>query len=318
MRSFAGKLAVVTGGGHGMGREIAVQLAREGCAVAMCDIAAEPMAETSRLCADAAPGEVRFTSHLCDVASEDEVRAFRDAVAAQHDTDHVDLLFNNAGVAGGGSFVAGDRAEWERTFGICWGGVYNCTRHFLPMLVASDEAVLVNTSSVNGFWASMGPAIPHTAYSAAKFAVKGFTEALITDLRINAPHVRVALVMPGHIGTEIVANTLRMHGDGANAIVQIRARMKQMGMDTDSLSDETIRQFVQQRAVDFRDNAPLSAADAAKIILDGVREGSWRILVGKDAAALDAMVRAEPENAYESDFARRYQAAGHFGPLIVE
>ncbi len=275
------------------------------------------MGETRDLCEKAAAGGARTTTHECDVADEAQVRAFRDAVARAHG-EKLNLLFNNAGIAGGGSFVAGDRAEWERTFGICWGGVYNCTRHFLPMLIASDEAVLVNTSSVNGFWASMGPSIPHTAYSAAKFAVKGFSEALVTDLRINAPHVKVAVVMPGHIGTEIVANTFRMHGDGANAISQIRTRMKQMGMDTDSVSDDTIRQFVQQRATDFRDNAPLSAAGAAKIILDGVRAERWRILVGKDAEALDGMVRAEAENAYEADFARRYQQAGHFGPLIVE
>jgi hypothetical protein len=78
--------------------------------------------------------------------------------------------------------------EWERTFNICWGGVYNCTRAFLPLLQHAEEGHIVNTSSINGFWASVGPRIPHTAYSAAKFAVKGFTEALITDLRINAPH----------------------------------------------------------------------------------------------------------------------------------
>lgn len=317
MKSFAKKVAVVTGGGTGMGRELAVQLVSEGCSVAICDISVERMGETRDLCEKAAAGGARTTTHECDVADEAQVRAFRDAVAREHG-EKLNLLFNNAGIAGGGSFVAGDRAEWERTFGICWGGVYNCTRHFLPMLIASDEAVLVNTSSVNGFWASMGPSIPHTAYSAAKFAVKGFSEALVTDLRINAPHVKVAVVMPGHIGTEIVANTFRMHGDGANAISQIRTRMKQMGMDTDSVSDDTIRQFVQQRATDFRDNAPLSAAGAAKIILDGVRAERWRILVGKDAEALDGMVRAEAENAYEADFARRYQQAGHFGPLIVE
>src|SRR5204862_7980611 len=89
-----------------------------------------------------------------------------------------------------------------------------CTRAFAPLLVASDAGYLVNTSSVNGFWASLGPGIPHTAYSAAKFAVKGFTEALITDFRINAPHVKVAVVMPGHIGTDIVTNSMRVHGGG--------------------------------------------------------------------------------------------------------
>jgi NAD(P)-dependent dehydrogenase (short-subunit alcohol dehydrogenase family) len=114
------------------------------------------------------------------------------------------MLFNNAGIGGGGSFLVDDRAEWERTFGVCWFGVYYCSRAFMPLLVASDEGYIVNTSSVNGFWASLGPNIAHTAYSAAKFAVKGFSEALINDLRVNAPHVKVAVVMPGHIGVHCV------------------------------------------------------------------------------------------------------------------
>src|SRR5207249_4408893 len=108
-----------------------------------------------------------------------------------------------------------DRAEWERTFGVDWWGVYYCSRAFVPLLIASDEGCLVNTSSVNGFWASLGPQVPHTAYSAAKFAVKGFTEALITDFRMNAPHVKAAVVMPGHIGTDIFNNSRRVHGQPA-------------------------------------------------------------------------------------------------------
>ena len=89
------------------------------------------------------------------------------------------LLFNNAGIGGGGSFLKADRAEWDRTFAIDWGGVYCCARAFVPLLVASDEGHLVNTSSVNGFWAILGHGVPHTAYSSAKFAVKGFSEALL-------------------------------------------------------------------------------------------------------------------------------------------
>ena len=83
--------------------------------------------------------------------------------------------------------ITDSRAEWERTFNVCWGGVYLGVRTFLPMLQAADEAHIVNTSSVNGFWASLGPNVSHTAYAAAKFAVKGFTEALITDLRAQRP-----------------------------------------------------------------------------------------------------------------------------------
>ena len=97
---------------------------------------------------------MKLTTHRCDVASETDMERFRDEVLEQHATDHVHLLFNNAGIGGGGSFVLGDRAEWDRTFDICWGGVYNGCRAFVPLLVAAPEGHVVNTSSVNGFWAS--------------------------------------------------------------------------------------------------------------------------------------------------------------------
>ena len=115
----------------------------------------------------------------------------------EHDSDHVDLVFSNAGIGGGSSFVTDRREDWERTFAVDWWGVYYCARAFLPLLIASGDGVLVNTSSVNGFWAALGPGMPNSAYATAKFAVKGFTEALIEDLRTNAPQVRVAVVMPG-------------------------------------------------------------------------------------------------------------------------
>jgi NAD(P)-dependent dehydrogenase (short-subunit alcohol dehydrogenase family) len=300
---FKGRLAVVTGGGTGMGRELVLQLVGEGCAVATCDVNPDTLAETARRAKEAAP-EVKVTTHLCDVSDEEAVGRFRDEVVAQHGTDHINLLFNNAGIGGGGSFVAGKRQEWDRTFGVCWGGVYNCSRAFVPLLVASDEGFLVNTSSVNGFWASLGPGIPHTAYSSAKFAVKGFSEALLEDFRVNAPHVKVAVVMPGHIGTDIVINSRQILGQpdpeqmSAEELDEVRANLTRRGLPADSLADDDIRGMVSKMGEMFRDNAPLSAAGAAKVILDGVRKGSWRILVGDDAHALDSAVRADPEAVY--------------------
>jgi len=317
MQNFAGKIAVVTGGGTGMGRELTTQLAAQGCHVAICDVSAQNMAETKQMAEALAPAGTRITTHVCDVSDEPQVLAFRDAVMAQHATIHVNLLFNNAGIGGGGGFVTGNRAEWERTFDVCWYGVYYCARAFMPLLVASDEGYIVNTSSVNGFWASLGPGVSHTAYSAAKFAVKGFTEALITDLRLNAPHVKAAVVMPGHIGTSILFNSPKVLGKAEalsaapEDVDQLRQMLVRRGLPIDALTDDQIRTVMHEMAVRFRDDAPTSAAQAATTILDGVRNDQWRILVGEDAQALDKMVRETPELAYEAPFTTALNEQGH-------
>jgi hypothetical protein len=309
MKDFAGKLAVVTGGGTGMGRELARQLIAEGCSVAMCDVSEKNMAETVRLAqTDGVPQGARITAHIADVSDEEQLIRFRDDMAKAHDADRLHLLFNNAGIGGGGSMVIDSREEWERTFNICWGGVYLGVRTFLPLMLAAPEAHIVNTSSVNGFWASLGPSVSHTAYAAAKFAVKGFTEALITDLRLNAPHIKCSVVMPGHIGTSIVANSRKVIAGAdedalsADDLARARQRMARMGMEADSIPDDAIRALVAEQARRFLENAPTTAAEAAKIILDGVKAERWRILVGDDAHKMDQLVRGDPENAYEPAF----------------
>jgi NAD(P)-dependent dehydrogenase (short-subunit alcohol dehydrogenase family) len=313
VESFAGKLAVITGGGTGMGRELAKQLIAEGCDVAICDVIDENMAETVKLCEAEAPQGIRITAHRCDVSNEEDVKRFRDEVIEEHKRDHINLLFNNAGIGGVVSFVNDSREDWERTFNICWYGVYYCTRAFMPLMVASEEAHLINTSSINGFWATLGPGSTHTPYCAAKFAVKGFSEALISDLKVNAPHVKVSVVMPGHIGTSIAINTGRVMERPAaldmpaEQVATIRKRMTAQGVDIASATDDQIRQFVKERGENFRDNAPTTAAEAAAEMLKGVRENRWRILLGEDAHILDEMVRANPEAAYDDQFAIDYR-----------
>src|SRR6185295_14705769 len=302
MKDFAGKTAVITGGGTGMGRELALQLVAEGCNVAMCDVSAPNMAETKRRCVEQAPQGTRVATYVADVSIEKQVNEWAATVARELDTDHIHLLFNNAGIGGGGSIVSGDRAQWEKTFNVCWGGVYYGVRAFLPMLMKAREAHIVNTSSVNGFWASIGPGRPHTAYCAAKFAVKGFTEALMTDLAVNAPHIKAYIVMPGHIGTEIVANSRKILSGDEIDVPAVRKALAAQGVNLAAMSDDQVRGFVEQQAANFRDNAPTSAAQAAKIILDGVKSDRWRILVGKDAEFLDRSVRAAPEDAYSPAF----------------
>lgn len=300
-----------------MGRELARQLSAEGCHVAMCDVSADNMAETVQLCVAGAPAGTRVTAFVADVSQEAQLLAFADAVRGEHGTQHINLLFNNAGIGGGGSFVADPRDEWETTFNVCWGGVYLGTRTFMPMLLASEEGHIVNTSSVNGFWASLGPNIPHTAYSAAKFAVKGFTEALITDLRQNAPHIKASVVMPGHIGTSIVINSGKFFGREPKEMTSeqldtVRDRLTQRGLDLTAASDDDLRVGMQMQAEMFRDAAPTTAAQAATLILDGVRLGAWRILVGDDAVGLDELVREMPAVAYDEAFLPHLRARGLF------
>ena len=180
----------------------------------------------------------------------------------------------------------------------------------MPLIVASSEGHLINTSSVNGFWASLG-GTPHTAYSAAKFAVKGFSEALLDDFRINAPHVGVSVVMPGHIGTSIAINTgkiINMNASGASAertdeeMQKVKENMIKLGAPVHNQSLDQIREIIKERANSFKEEAPMTAGEAATVILDGVKENKWRILVGEDAKALDKWVRESPEDAYNISF----------------
>ena len=302
MKTFKDKIAVITGGGSGIGRELVRQLASSGCHVATCDVIEENLQETLTMVVSESP-KVKVTNHICDVSSEEEVVRFKEEVLNQHKTEHINLLFNNAGIGGGGSFVTSSREEWERCFAVCWYGVYYCSRVFIPHIVSSKEGHVINTSSVNGFWASLG-GIPHTSYSAAKFAVKGFSESLIDDFRLNAPHVGVSVVMPGHIGTSIAVNTQKILGGEKSdkEIENIKQNMIKLGNPVHNQSLDQIRQIIKENAESFGENAPTSSSEAAKIILDGVRENKWRILIGEDAKEIDEMVRRDPEEAYNIRF----------------
>ncbi len=261
---FEDRTAVVTGGASGIGRELVLQLVRRGTHVAVCDVDEGKLDATARR-ARAAALAVRVTTHLHDVADEAAVGRLVQEVASAHG-DAIHLLFNNAGVVGGGSFVVGPRDDWERTFAVSWFGTYLCTRAFLPLLLAADQAVVVNTSSVSGLWASLGAKTPHTAYASAKFAVRGFTESLRVDFQAHAPHLSAVLVLPGHVRT---------------------------GMPSPPRS--------WRRALGglFADYEPVSSEQAAATILDAVGRGDWRVVIGQDAEAVDARVRADPWTVYD-------------------
>ncbi|KAI9010246.1 short-chain alcohol dehydrogenase [Hyaloraphidium curvatum] len=286
MKSFTGKLAVVTGGASGMGRSLVRALARDGCSVAFCDVReGEDSEETRRLAeADAAAAghRVRITSHACDVSKEADWIRFRREVVSQHSADRVELLFNNAGIGGGASLVNSPRGEFERCFDVCYNGVYLGVITFLALLRAAPEARVVNTASAAAFFHMGSP-----AYAAAKAAVKGLTEALITDFRVNCPNVKASVVMPGHIGTGIFANTVTVQGN----------RIGRKGRELAKI---------------FEEGAPVTADGAAEIILNGVRADKWRILVGADAEELDRMVRERPEEVYEPAFLEEMGRRGIF------
>jgi NAD(P)-dependent dehydrogenase (short-subunit alcohol dehydrogenase family) len=321
--SLSGKLAVVTGGGSGIGRELVRQLAAQGCSVATCDVNAGTIAATAAAVWAAAPPGVQVTSHVCDVSDEAQVRRFRDELLEQHASDHVDLVFSNAGVFGGASFVKDSREEWERTFAINWWGVYFCARTFLPLLIASGNGVLVNIGSVAGFWPTAGDGLPITAYSTSEFAIKGFSEALIEDLRTNAPQVRVVVVMPGVVSTDIAENSRRALGlpawdelSDAELLELLpentRATLIEMGLLAEDFSADDLRQVIRRMKPELQDKG-FNAAQAATGILDGVRSGAWRILAGDEAKMLDEQVRANPEAPFNYEgYAEMY------GPLIAQ
>ncbi len=297
--SYAGKVAVVTGGASGMGRELVLQLAAQGCSVAACDLDREGLDQTLDLARTGAAKGVRLSPHLCDVSNREAVERFRDEVIAAHATEHVDLLFNNAGIHGEDSFVVGDRDDWERVFAVCWNGVYLPSRAFLPLLMASSQAYLVNTSSLNSFFAKHGDRAPCTAYSAAKYAVRGFSEALIEDLRTHAPTVRAAVVLPGTVVTGLGRNSdriLRHSPDPTPAADAsgLRDYLLNLGVPAADAGEPDLQRI----SAILREVFMTPADEAARLILDAVREGRWRILVGEDAWDVDEQVRALPEAAY--------------------
>jgi NAD(P)-dependent dehydrogenase (short-subunit alcohol dehydrogenase family) len=215
--------------------------------------------------------------------------------------------------------VKDSRQEWERTLAINWQAVYLCARTFLPMLIASGDGVLVNISSAAGLWATAGPgAPPITAYGTSNFAIKGLSGALIEDLRSNAPQVRVVVVMPGVVNTDIAENSRRALGlpeweqlSDTNLLEQIpdtgRAGLVAMGLLAEDFCADDLRQAIPRLKGAFRGQGFLPA-QAAVSILEGVRSGAWRILVGEDAKMLDEQVRANPGPPLTTSITRRCTA----------
>jgi NADP-dependent 3-hydroxy acid dehydrogenase YdfG len=254
MDGFAGKVAAVTGAGSGIGQALALELGRSGASLAISDVDLEGLAHTEeQLTAIGAP----VRSDRLDVT---EREAFQ--VYADHINEHfgkVNQIYNNAGIAYTGDVDITAFKDIERVMDVDFWGVVNGTKAFLPHLVASGDGHVVNISSLFGLLSVPGQA----AYNSAKFAVRGFTEALRQEMVLNREPVKVTSVHPGGIKTAIARNGLTAEG------VDPAAQSK--------VFDKRLATTTPQRA--------------AEIILDGVRKNRARVLVGQDAVVIDLLVR---------------------------
>jgi NAD(P)-dependent dehydrogenase (short-subunit alcohol dehydrogenase family) len=262
MKSFDGKVAAITGAGSGMGRTLALSLARRGCSLAVSDVDERGLAETVEL---AGKHPVRVTSKRVDVSKREQMYAWADDVIRDHGKCH--LIFNNAGVSHTSTIEGLDYADFEWIMGINFWGVVYGTKAFLPHLKAAGEGHIINTSSLFGLLA-----IPSQAtYNATKFAVRGFTEALREELELTRSPVSATCVHPGGIKTNIARSG------------RVDESLKTLGV-TDL--EKSRRSF--EKA--FR----VTAEDAAETILRGVQRNARRVLIGNDARLLDLLQRVAP------------------------
>ena len=252
-----GRTAVITGAASGIGRAIAVSLARRGCHLALADIDEAGMTGTSDL---VRAYKVRVTRHRVDVADRAAVAEFPNVVAAEH--GGVDVLVNNAGVAVGGTFDLVSEEDFEWLFEINFWGVVRTTRAFLPLLRASDDARVVNLSSLYGLIAPP----EQVAYAASKFAVRGFSEALRHELEGSG--IGVTVVHPGGVNTSIAEKA------------RIPAGVSQ--------------EEIEQRRVKYRKLLKMPPEVAAEAIVRGIERRQSRILIGSDAKVISLIARLLP------------------------
>jgi NAD(P)-dependent dehydrogenase (short-subunit alcohol dehydrogenase family) len=255
---LAGRTAVVTGAASGIGRGIAIALARRGCHLALADLDEPGLAETAASMANG----IRVSTHRLDVADAAAVAALPAAVIERH--GGAQLLFNNAGVAVGGTFEQVAEADFDWLMSINFHGVVRMTRAFLPLLRATDEARIVNISSIFGIIAPPG----QTAYCASKFAVRGFSESLRRELETEGSGVGVTVVHPGGVATSIAKNARSPAGVNMQDLEEQRKRF-----------DKFLRMPPEQ---------------AGEIIVAGAEAGKARVIVGSDARFMALLERVAP------------------------
>jgi len=266
MKDFTGRVAAVTGAGSGIGRALADALARRGAHLALSDIDRSSLAETAAQCEDFG---VKITSAQLDVADRAAVYSWADGVVADH--GRVNLIINNAGVALGATVESMSYEDFEWLMNINFWGVVYGTKAFLPHLKRSGEGHIVNLSSVFGLIS-----VPsQSAYNAAKFAVRGFSESLRMELEIEGANVSVTTIHPGGIKTNIARNA------------RIHASVRDVAGNPERAVSDFERTFI------------TSPEKAAAQILAAVRRDRRRALIGPDAKAIDFISRL-PASIYQS------------------
>jgi NAD(P)-dependent dehydrogenase (short-subunit alcohol dehydrogenase family) len=278
MKTFKNKVAVITGAGSGMGRYLAILLAKDGADVCICDVNEKTLGETSAMLRKF---NVSVSSHLLDVSDKESIEALPQKVIDQH--GKVDLVFNNAGVTAGAHFKDMDENNWDWVMGINFNGVVNSTRAFIPHMINNSEAAIVNTSSIFGMVAVPG----QTVYHATKFAVRGFTESLALEMKQTNPNLQIHCVHPGHIGTNIAA-TARMSDEDFND-----------NETRPSIFSKNAPKTQQEMGELFREGG-MHPSKAAKIILNGVKKNKSRIFIGLDARLLDLSQRLFPKHYHKT------------------
>jgi NAD(P)-dependent dehydrogenase (short-subunit alcohol dehydrogenase family) len=270
MESFDGRVAAITGAGSGIGRALARQLAASGAHLALSDIDDTGLAETVALCEGSA---IKVTSAHLDVADRAAVYAWADAVVADH--GRVNLIFNNAGVALASTVESMTYEDIDWLMGINFWGVVYGTKAFLPHLRAAGEGHVVNLSSVFGLLA-----IPsQSAYNAAKFAVRGFTDALRVELDIERCGVSCTTVHPGGIKTNIAKSA------------RVDPSVRALAGDPEKARRDFEKSFI------------TTPEKAARQILVAVRQDKRRALVGPDAKLIDLASRL-PAGIYQRVIAK--------------
>lgn len=267
MKTFDNKVAVVTGAASGMGRYLAVLLAKMGCNVAVCDVNEDELSKTATMLSNY---NIATSVHVVDIADLSQIERLHEEVIARH--QKVDLVFNNAGITVMSDFEHMPAEDWDRVMDINLAGVINMTRKFLPDLKARPEAALINTSSIFGMVAVPGQSV----YHATKFAVRGFTESLAKEM--DGTNLQVHCVHPGHVGTNIASSAKEVVGGTAR---EMPAFMRKMSAE--------------ERGKMFKDNG-MHPSRAAKIILDGVQKRRTRIFVGLDAKLMEITQRLFPQS----------------------